>query len=341
MANRLHDWLTATWYGGGGKGGWLLPLAWLFGGLARLRRTLYARGWLARYRSPRPVVIVGNLTVGGSGKTPFILWLAGELTRRGLRPGVALRGYGGAGGPARRVGDADSAVAAGDEALMIRRRLPVPVAVGARRSDAVRLLEADCDVVLCDDGLQHYALERDLEIAVVDAMRGFGNGRRLPAGPLREPASRLREVDAVVVNGDGFEWPGAIRMHLAPVAVVAFRDGSRRPLADYAGREVVAAAAIGNPERFFALLRAHGLLVETRTLPDHARFTPALAGAGQGKPVLLTEKDAVKCNGVGWSGAGWVEVTPVVTGDAAGQLVERIVKLAAASRTQSHERTPD
>ena len=184
-------------------------------------------------------------------------------------------------------------------------------------------------MILCDDGLQHYALARDIEIAVIDGMRGLGNGRRLPAGPLREPAARLAGVDAVVLNGEGFDHPGAIRMRLEPVAVVAFRDGSRRPLSEYAGREVVAAAAIGNPERFFAMLRAHGLVLETRTLPDHARFTPALAGAGRGKPVLLTEKDAVKCNGVGWSEAGYVEVAPVVEGAAADRLLELIARRAA------------
>jgi tetraacyldisaccharide 4'-kinase len=139
-------------------------------------------------------------------------------------------------------------------------------------------------------------------------------------------------VDAVVVNGPGFDRPHAIRMRLEPLAVVSFRDGSRRPLSDYAGREVVAAAAIGNPERFFAMLRAHGLLVETRTLPDHARFTPALAGAGLGKPVLLTEKDAVKCGGVGWSDAGYVEVTPVVDADAAAALVASIGRRASEKR---------
>jgi tetraacyldisaccharide 4'-kinase len=332
MANRLHDWLNATWYGSSGRGRWLLPLAWLFGGLARLRRSLYARGWCRSYRSPRPVVIVGNLTVGGSGKTPFVTWLVDALARRGLRVGVALRGYRSAGGPARLLTDADSAAAAGDEALMIRRRLAVPVAIGARRADAVRLLEGDCDLIVCDDGLQHYALARDVEIAVVDGMRGFGNGRRLPAGPLREPPARLDEVDAVVVNGEGFERPGAIRMRLEPVAVVAFRDGSRRPLSDFAGHDVVAAAAIGNPERFFAMLRMHGLKLETRTLPDHARFTPALAGAGRGKPVLLTEKDAVKCSGVGWSEAGYVEVAPVVEGAAAVELLGRIARLAADAK---------
>lgn len=335
MANRLHDWVVGTWYGKSGRGRWLLPLAWLFAGLARLRRALYERGWLARYRSPRLVVVVGNLTVGGAGKTPFVIWLAGALAGRGLRVGVALRGYRSTVGAARRLTDADSASAAGDEAWMIRRRLTMPVAVGARRANAVRLLEPDCDVILCDDGLQHYALARDVEVAVVDGMRGFGNGRRLPAGPLREPPARLADVDAVVVNGEGFDRPGAIRMRLEPVAVVAFLDGSRRPLSDYAGREVVAAAAIGNPERFFAMLRAHGLVVETRTLPDHARFTPALAGAGRGKPVLLTEKDAVKCNGVGWSEAGYVEVAPVVEGAAAERLLELVARRAAQQQERN------
>jgi tetraacyldisaccharide 4'-kinase len=332
MGKRLHDWLVATWYGNTRRGVWLLPLAWLFAALAAARRALYRAGILPRYRSPRLVVIVGNLTVGGAGKTPFVTWLAGELERRGLRVGVVMRGYKREGGGARLVRDADSAAMAGDEAVMIRRRLSAPVAVAARRADAVRLLEPECDVIVCDDGLQHYALERDVEIVVVDGMRGFGNGFRLPAGPLREPVGRIDDADAVVVNDAGYDRPGAIRMRLDPVAVVALRDGSRRPLADYAGREAIAAAAIGNPERFFAMLRAHGLRIETRTLPDHARFTPALAGAGLGKPVLLTEKDAVKCGGDGWSDAGYVEVAPVVDAAAAAGLLEAIARRAIEKR---------
>ncbi|HEU4517500.1 MAG TPA: tetraacyldisaccharide 4'-kinase, partial [Steroidobacteraceae bacterium] len=290
---------------------------------------LYERGALRRFRSRRAVVIVGNVTVGGAGKTPFVIWLGGELARKGLRVGVAMRGYGRTGGAPRRLTAADSAGSAGDEALMVHRRLGVPVAVAARRADAVRLLEPDCDVILCDDGLQHYALARDVEVVVVDGMRAFGNGRRLPAGPLREPISRLDEVDAVVVNGRGFERPGAIRMTLEPAAVVSLEDGSRRPLSDFAGRSVVAAAAIGNPERFFAMLRNHRLVIEPRTLPDHARFTPELAGAGQGKTVLLTEKDAVKCDGAGWNGAAYVEVTAVVDAGPADALVNEIVRQAA------------
>ena len=329
MGTRLHDWFLATWYGESSRGLWLLPASWLFGAIARLRRALYAWGWLPRYRSRRPVVVVGNLTVGGTGKTPFVVWLARELRRRGFGVGVALRGYGGAGGPARLVSAADSAATVGDEALLVARKLECPVAIARRRAEAVRLLEDACDVIICDDGLQHYALARDVEVAVVDAVRRFGNGRLLPAGPLREPAFRLDSVDAVVVNGQGFDWPSSMRMEVEPVAVIALRDGSRRPLSDYSGQEVIAIAAIGNPERFFALLREHGLRVESRVLPDHARFTPAEAGAAAGRTLLMTEKDAVKCTGDGWGDAGYLEVQARVEGPAASGLLERIASLAA------------
>ncbi len=332
MGSRLHDWFVTTWYGRTRRGAWLLPIAALFAAAAGVRRWLYRRGIIPSYRSRRLVVVVGNLTAGGAGKTPFVMWLAGELSRRGLRVGVALRGYGGASGPARRIEPHDAAEESGDEALMIRRRADLPVAVGASRAEAVRLLESDCDAIVCDDGLQHYALARDFEIAVIDGMRGFGNGWLLPAGPLREPVARLEEVDAVVVNGAGHERRGAIRMTLEPVAVVSLADGSRRPLAEFIGREVIAAAAIGNPERFFSMLRAHGVTVEPRALPDHARFTPALAGVGGGKPVLLTEKDAVKCTGAGWDGAAWVEVVPRIDPAGAAALVDTIVR-GAAGRT--------
>jgi tetraacyldisaccharide 4'-kinase len=337
LVTRLHDWFLATWYGVPRRGAWLLPAAWLFGGVAALRRALYAWGWLGRYRSRRPVVIVGNVTVGGTGKTPLVAWLARELTRRGLVVGVALRGYGGQDGPARLVSRADSAVTVGDEALLLSRKLAGPVAIARRRADAVRHLEDACNVIVCDDGLQHYALVRDVEIAVVDATRGFGNGRLLPAGPLREPVSRLDSVDAVVLNGEGFDWPSSIRMQIEPVAIVSLRDGSRRPLSDYAGRDVVAVAAIGNPERFFALLRQCGLRVQSRVLPDHAHFSPAEAGAIPGLPLLMTEKDAVKCTGDGWGDAGYLEVQGRIDEMAAASLLGRIVSLASESKERPLE----
>ncbi|MGQ0383341.1 MAG: tetraacyldisaccharide 4'-kinase [Gammaproteobacteria bacterium] len=326
----MHDWLIATWYGDGRGGRFLLPLAWLFAAVARLRRTLYARGWLARYRSSRPVVVVGNVTAGGTGKTPLVAWLAGQLVARGLRPGIVLRGYGADRGAARRIAAGDDVRRTGDEALLLARRTGVPVAAATRRADAVRLLESECDLILCDDGLQHYALARDLEVAVVDGQRGLGNGRLLPAGPLREPASRLHEVGAVVVNGAGFAWPRAIRMRLEPVAAVALADGARRPLSDFAGRPVVAAAAIGNPSRFFEMLRDHGIGADERAFPDHAAWSPVQAGAGAGRVLLMTEKDAVKCTGDGWLDAWYVEIEARVEEPGAAGLVQRIATLAAA-----------
>ncbi|MBX3704027.1 MAG: tetraacyldisaccharide 4'-kinase, partial [Steroidobacteraceae bacterium] len=178
----MHDWLQETWYGATGRGRWLAPFAGLFAAAVALRRGLHARGWLPRYRSTRPVVVIGNLTAGGTGKTPLAAWLVRRLSDRGLRIGVALRGYRGSAGAARRLAAGDSAATVGDEAFQLWRSLGIPVATGAARAAAVRLLEMDCDLILCDDGLQHYGLARDFEIAVVDGSRGLGNGRLLPAG---------------------------------------------------------------------------------------------------------------------------------------------------------------
>lgn len=323
----MHDWLLDVWYGGGPRGWWLRPLGSLFAALLALRRWAYRRGLLRRYRSSRPVVVVGNLSAGGTGKTPFVIWLAGELAARGLRVGVATRGYRGARGRARRLADGEDSASAGDEAVLLRRRLRVPVAIGACRAEAVRLLEPDCDLILCDDGLQHYALERDLEIAVVDGGRGLGNGRLLPAGPLREPPARLAEVDAVIVHGAGFAWPGACAMELMPLAAVALADGARRPLASLAGRHVHAYAAIGNPQRFFAMLRASGLAVTGHPLPDHEPIAPESIPAADGGLVLMTEKDAVKYRGRR-PDTWYVEVAARVDGPAATLLPDRIARLA-------------
>lgn len=323
----LQEWLLGTWYGDSRRGSWLLPLAWLFGILTRLRHRAYRYGVFPSYRSRRPVVVVGNLTVGGTGKTPLVMWLAGALAARGLRPGIASRGYRGSGGAARLLTDADDAVSAGDEAILLYRRLQMPVAVAARRADAVRLLEPLCDLVLTDDGLQHYALQRDFEIAVVDGARGLGNGRLLPAGPLREARQRLHEVDAVVVNGSGFSWPGAATMELLPVAAVALAGGERRPLGAFGGHRVRAIAGIGNPARFFEMLRGHGLILDELALPDHAAIPHTALVDGSARQVLITEKDAVKCAGDGLQHVWYVEIGARVAGAAASRIVERVVAL--------------
>lgn len=291
----MDRWLLETWYGGSRRGAWLLPFAWLFALAAWIRRWCYRLGLFRVRRAGKPVIVVGNITVGGTGKTPLTLWLAQRLAARGLTVGIVSRGYRGAGGGARLVPpDADPADSGDEPALMASRGI-ARVAVAADRTAAAALLAPDCDVLLADDGLQHYALAREAEVAVVDGVRGLGNGWRLPAGPLREAASRLDQVDVVVVSGEGTAIGGACRMRIEPVAVVGLADGSRRAVESLGGQRVHAVAAIGHPGRFFDLLRQCGATVIEHPLPDHHPLAAGDIRFGDGLPVLMTEKDAVKC----------------------------------------------
>jgi tetraacyldisaccharide 4'-kinase len=320
----MRAWLERSWYGEGGA--WLAPLGTLYGALAALRRRAYRAGWLETRRAARPVVVVGNLTVGGSGKTPLTAWLAARLADRGIRAGIVSRGYGGtAAGPLRVRPDTDPAVA-GDEPVLLARRARVPVAIAADRAAAAALIAPEVDLLLADDGLQHYRLARELEIAVVDGERRFGNGRLLPAGPLREPPARLGSVDFVVVNG-GTAGHGEIAMALEPTALVALGSGARQPLEAFAGRQVHAVAAIGHPKRFFATLRAAGLEPIEHPFPDHARLGAADLRFGDGLPVLMTEKDAVKCAGLALGEAYWLEVSVRIAPADAERLLTRIAAL--------------
>jgi tetraacyldisaccharide 4'-kinase len=253
------------------------------------------------------VVVVGNLTVGGTGKTPLVIALTQWLCAEGLRPGVVSRGYGGSATEPRRVTVADEASVVGDEPLLIARATGVPVAIGRRRAAAGRLLAGEVDVILCDDGLQHYALRRDLEIAVLDGARQLGNGRLLPAGPLREGPARLGSVDHVVVNGRGGP-SGSLHMELVLGEAVQLTDGERRPLAAFAGAPVHAVAGIGHPERFFAALSAAGLAVTGTAFADHAPYLGGEFEFGDGLPVLMTDKDAVKYQPYARAGQWRVEV---------------------------------
>jgi tetraacyldisaccharide 4'-kinase len=313
----LHDWLLATWYGRTRRGAWLLPLAWLFGLVSGLRRWLYRRGLLPSYRSSRPVIVVGNVTVGGTGKTPLVIWLAERLAATGRRVGVVSRGYGRGGSGVRRIAAGDCVADSGDEPALIARRTGAAVAVGADRPAAVRLLEPDCDLVLSDDGLQHYALARDAEVVVVDGMRGLGNGWLLPAGPLRESPSRLAAADAIVVNGEGFRVTGSLRMQVEPSRFVGVASGESRDPGAFRGQHAHAVAAIGNPSRFFELLARLGVDVDPHPLPDHA--APGAYGLDftDGAPVLMTEKDAVKCRDTAGPSHWYLEVAAVLAdGDA-------------------------
>ncbi len=298
----------------------LFPLALLFTVASRLRRLAYRRGWFAAVSVGVPVVVVGNITAGGSGKTPLVIWLVGWLQARGYRPGVVSRGYGGA-APGCTVVQPDSDPAeVGDEPLLIRVKTAAPVVVGRDRVAAARTLLArypGVDVIVSDDGLQHYRLARDVELAVIDAATGLGNGWPLPAGPLREPRSRLASVDAVIQVVRGAQPPRAY----PPLATwrADYSAGSawrlraphdRRALSELPAAEWLAATGIGRPQGFFDMLAAQGIRFRARAFADHHAFRPGDLPADAG--VLMTEKDAVKC--LAFAGSDWwaveLEVAP-------------------------------
>ena len=330
---------------------WLLPLEALFGAASKLRRWLYFKHIRGSVRVPRPVVVVGNLSVGGTGKTPLVCWLVGRLQELGHRPGVVTRGFGGSNRLPRLVCESDDAALVGDEPLLLARRTRALVAVGRERPAAAQILvDAGCDVIVSDDGLQHYALCRDCEIVVIDAERGFGNGHLLPAGPLREAKSRLAKVDAIVVNGAsagtarfdptgggarGGESPRVFGMRLQGSQAVSLSGSASRDLHEFAGVAVHAVAGIGNPQRFFAMLRACGMQVSPHELPDHAALKAADLEFGDGRPVLMTEKDAVKCAGFALAQHWYVPVSVNFEIDGGAQLLDIVVR-TIATRSIGH-----
>lgn len=309
--------LQQLWYGNSRLAALLLPLSGLFCLLVQLRRSAYRAGLLASARLDARVIVVGNITVGGTGKTPLVLALTRCLRDAGYRVGILSRGYR---GRARDwplpVTPSSDPAQVGDEAVLLARNSGVAVYAGADRVAAGRALLAasPCEVLICDDGLQHYALSRDLEIAVVDASRGHGNGHCLPAGPLREPVSRLRTVDALVYQGEAA--PGAFGMRLQAGSAARLGDpADTRPLAAFRGERVHAVAGIGHPQRFFSALRAAGLDIEEHRFPDHHAFRPADLAFADRRAVLMTGKDAVKC--AGFAPAHWWSVAVEAHLDAA------------------------
>jgi tetraacyldisaccharide 4'-kinase len=313
----IADDLQGCWYGDRAPPWWTRPLATLYGGVTTLRRGMYRYGWLRSECLPVPVIVVGNIVAGGAGKTPLTIALVEALRARGRKPGVVSRGYGGDARAAVLLGVQPDSTATGDEPALIKLRTGAPVAIGAKRAEAARLLLPEgVDVVIADDGLQHYALARDIEICVVDGIRRFGNGRMLPAGPLREPESRLRDVDFIVCNGGDARKPapakagGEVPMQLAISNAVALAGPSHvSPLTAFSGKRVHAVAGIGHPQRFFDALRALGLDVIEHPFPDHHRYTAADLAFGDRLPVLMTEKDAVKCRAFAAENAWVVPVT--------------------------------
>jgi len=288
------DRLERGWYGSARLPWWTWPLAALYGAVTAARRGLYRMGLLRRERLPVPVIVIGNLTAGGTGKTPLTIAVAQALLQRGMRPGVVSRGYGGRQREPLLLDGSPDPAQVGDEPCLIRTS-GVPVAVGRDRPAAARLLlEAGCDVVIADDGLQHYRLARDVEICVIDGVRRFGNRRLLPAGPLRERLSRLRQMDFLICNG-GIAQPGEIPMRLQGDSAQSLLGDLRQPLAAFVGQRVHVVAAIGHPQRFFDSLRGRGIDVIEHAFPDHHAFVPADLDFGDKLLVLMTDKDAVKC----------------------------------------------
>jgi len=338
--------LQRLWYGPRWMSLPLWPLAWLFRAVVALRRMLYRAGVLRTQRVPVPVVVVGNITVGGTGKTPVAAWLVRQLTLRGHRVGVVLRGYGGSASARVQVVTAGSDIReVGDEAVLHALCGPHVVVAGADRVAAARrAVEAGAEIVVCDDGLQHLRLARDYEVAVVDAARGLGNGQLLPAGPLREPAGRLESADAVVFTQRGPpvepavtpRRPYTLTARLRLGEAVNVRTGERRALDSFQGHTVHAAAGIGHPQAFFAALRAAGLEVVAHPLADHAALDPAGLPFPAATTVLMTEKDAVKCRS--FAGADWwfVELGVHLEREAANDWLAQILERAGLTGAGVH-----
>jgi tetraacyldisaccharide 4'-kinase len=348
----MEQRLTRLWYGDGTEAAPLLRgLSWIYGAVVRVRSRAYAAHWLSSQPAGKPVIVVGNLTVGGTGKTPLVAWLAQRLSQLGLQVGIVSRGYGG--WPPRRSYDEPHLVApdsswreVGDEPLLLRRRTGCLTMVGRERVAAARALVAHgVDVIVADDGLQHLQLARDCEIVVVDGSRGFGNGRLLPAGPLREPASRAERVDVTVVNGlaehRSLEQrrPGVSSLlTMTMVAGNAHRvddSASERPLESFRGERAHAVAGIGNPSRFFRDLRERGIEIVEHAFADHHPFAERDLEFGDTLPVLMTEKDAVRCREFASPRLWYVPISAQLGEPQERELLERVLRktgLAAIKR---------
>ncbi|WP_166255321.1 tetraacyldisaccharide 4'-kinase [Marinobacter salicampi] len=316
----MTGWLDHLWYGSARPLWPLWPLAWIYRWVARRRRdtAISARGALSPLAAP--VIVVGNITAGGTGKSPLTAWIVAELKSEGWRPVILTRGYGGRSSTYPLLVKPDTPVStSGDEPLMLARQSSCPVVVDPRRSRSARwaLAQDLGDILVCDDGLQHYALARDLEIAVFDGQRGLGNGAPIPVGPLREPPERLDDVDFVVGNGRwvaGIQHAEQYTMVLSPTVLRHVKSGETRPVDWLLDRHVRAVAGIGNPERFFQTLRGLGARVRPLALPDHHRFGAGDLAVQPGEQLVMTAKDAVKCQGIAHDHCWVLDVTACLPG---------------------------
>lgn len=326
----MQRWLERQWYKNPSRlVVWLnYPLGYFFVALLSFRRFLYRIGILGSWRGPVPVIVVGNITVGGTGKTPLVIWLVKQLRASGYAPGIISRGYKGAARGPKEVLDKDIASLVGDEPLLMARSTSCPVWIGKDRPAAARgLIKAhpECDVIISDDGLQHYALQRDFEIVVVDGARMYGNQFMLPFGPLREPLGRLNSVDAVVVNGSKLLKAGEFQMRLSGDMFYSLTSPEKTVQADYFyNKKVHAVAGIGNPSRFFSYLRRLGLDVLEHRFPDHYQFQASDLQMPGADIILMTEKDAVKCLHFARDNVWVLPVEAEVSGGLEDKVIEKI-----------------
>lgn len=315
LKSQLEAWLLTLWYG---KRRWpsylLLPLSGLFCLLSRVRRWQHQRQSM---QQTVPVIIIGNITVGGTGKTPVVIWLVEQLRQAGWKPGVVSRGFGSQ-GQTGLVRSEDNPSTVGDEPLLIVQRTGVPLCVNRDRNQAIAslLAQQDCNIIIADDGLQHYRLKRDIEICVIDGQRWLGNGWCLPAGPLREPPSRLLDCDFVLINGQ--------TLQVKPQQLVNLKTGEIQLLSSWWGRQVSVVTGIGNPYRFVAMLTDAGLKPDLQVFPDHHVFTVNDLPFAQQWPILMTEKDAVKCRQWATQACWYLPIDAYVEPTIATAILQRI-----------------
>jgi len=338
MSKSSAEFMSQAWYS---RAKWLyllFPLAMLYSLIIFVRKLLYRLKISAAYRSELPVVVVGNITLGGTGKSPLVAYLVESLRAKGFKPGVASRGYGSSTQKheVREVLSSSLVSEVGDEPLMLKLRVDCPIFVSPSRKLAVQALEKKgCDIVITDDGLQHYALERDIEICVFDAQRQYGNGYVLPVGPLREPLSRVVNTDFVVVNGraevaenepsetvtEPSLFRDAIRMDLKPGMLKSLNGEADKLLSSFDAQAINAVAAIGNPERFFKVLERHVRTVHRHAFDDHHAYEGSNFAFSNKLAIIMTEKDAVKCRSLNLKNAWYLPVSSDLSDDLCSQVV--------------------
>lgn len=293
----------------------LLPFSWLFCLIITVRKWLYRANILKQIHLSIPVIVVGNITAGGTGKTPFVIWLVDWLQKHGYKPGIVSRGVSGVKhATPYQVQSNDAANKVGDEALLLAKNANCPIVICTQRAAAARYLQEIlmCDIIISDDGLQHYQLARDVEIVIIDGARQFGNRQLIPAGPLRESIKRLKTVDLMVING---EDASEISMQLQPVEIISIKNPEKKYLFnEFPEKEIDAVAGIGNPERFFLSLKQAGFNVSSHAFPDHHQYQASdFYFAKSSRPILMTEKDAVKCRAFADERYWYVKVNTVMT----------------------------